>query len=290
MAELTAFLFPGQGQLPTHVLEVASVAPLYVTAEREGLALRAWVEAGDTTRLSQTDAAQPAVFLDSLARCAMLEATGIAPAVVAGHSLGEYSALVAAGVLGADAALDLVLRRGRLMASVHGGMAAVVKLDHRAVADACAAVGRGAVVANHNGTAQFVVSAPLDALEDVERRVTALGGRAIRLGVSGPFHSPAMRPAEQALAPSIAAAAFAPPRHRFVSSVTGRPEDDPASLRSLLARQMTAPVCWLDVLAALAELGVMRAIEVGAGSVLTQLGKRSGYAIRFESFEEVLHE
>lgn len=290
MAELTAFLFPGQGQLPTGILGVPSVAPLYATAERQGLALRAWVESGDTPRLSQTDAAQPAVFLDSLSRCALLEAAGTVPEVVAGHSLGEYAALVAAGVLAADAALDLVLRRGRLMASVPGGMAAVVKLDHNTVVDACAAVGRGAVVANYNGTAQFVVSAPLDALEDLEHRVAGLGGRAIRLGVSGPFHSPAMRPAEEALGPWIAAASFAPPRPRFVSSVTGRLESDPAALKSLLARQMTAPVRWVDVLAALAELGVTRAIEIGRGSVLTQLGKRSGHPIRFESFEEVFHE
>lgn len=290
MAERIAFLFPGQGQLPADVLRPASIEPLYARAEKNGLALRAWVEARDVARLSRTDVAQPVVFLDALARCAVLEAGGIAPEVVAGHSLGEYAALVAAHILPAEAALDLVLCRGQLMASVPGGMTAVLKLDREAVSAVCSAVGPDAVIANHNGREQFVVAAPLDVLPDVEQRVAALGGRAIRLGVSGPFHSPAMRPAEDALAPRIAAAHFAAPRCTFVSSVTGQRESEPARLQGLLARQMTAPVRWVDVLGTLVDLGVTRAIEVGGGNVLTQLGKRAGHSVRFDTFEEVVHE
>jgi [acyl-carrier-protein] S-malonyltransferase len=284
-----AFLFPGQGNLPSDIPQAASVEPLLARAEKEGLAIREWTRAGDAARLSRTDIAQPTVFLDSLARCALLEARGVVPSVVAGHSLGEYAALVAAGVFPAEKGLDLVLHRGRLMAPIPGGMTAIVKLDSATVAAVCAAVGRGAVVANHNGPRQFVVSGTLDALDDVEERVAELGGRAIRLDVSGPFHSPAMRPAQDALVPRIAATTFAPPRCTFVSSVSGRNESHPDSLRTLLARQITAPVRWTDVLATLAELGVTRAIEVGEGTVLTQLGKRAGHAVRFDTFEEVLH-
>lgn len=290
MPDRTAFLFPGQGQLPDRVVRAASVEPLYDKAERAGLPIRAWVEARDADRLSRTDVAQPAVFLDSLARCALLRERGVTPDVVAGHSLGEYAALVASGVLGTDAALDIVLTRGRLMASVSGGMTAVVKLRHDAVSAVCAAVGSGAVIANHNGQEQFVVAGPIDALAAVEERVASLGGRAIRLAVSGPFHSPAMCTAEAALAPRIERATFAAPQAVVVSSVTGRAESDPPALRALLARQMTAPVLWTGVLATLGELGVTRAIEIGGGNVLTQIGKRSGSSVRFTTYEEVSHE
>lgn len=288
MTERVAFLFPGQGQLPPDVPPLPpQLERLYELAEREGLDIRTWIAHHDISRLSPTDVAQPAVFLDSLARCSILVSRGLSPHAVAGHSLGEYAALVAAGVLPQDAAFDLVLRRGRLMASVPGGMAAILKLDLATVTDVCAAVGRDAVVANHNGTQQFVVSAPLGALDDIARRVAELGGRAIRLDVSGPFHSPAMHSAEAELAPAIARVQFAVPRLTFVSSVTGSVENDAATLRSLLARQMTAPVRWTDVLDTLVRLGVTRAIEIGGGSVLTQLGRRATSVVRFVTFEEV---
>lgn len=289
MGERRAFLFPGQGQLPTAVL---SPSPdfdlLWAAAEADGLDLRAWISSGDVARLARTDAAQPAVFLDSLARVAVLASHGIAPDVVAGHSLGEYAALVSAGVLRAEDALPLVVRRGRLMASVAGGMSAVVKLELAAVQTICDAV-PDAVLANYNGERQFVLSAPLESLDEIGRRASALGGRAIRLDVSGPFHSPAMRPAEEALAPAIEAAAFATPRLAFVSSASGRREPDERALRQLLLRQITAPVRWTDVLRSLAGLGVTEAVEVAAGGVLTQLGKRAVDSIRFVTFEEALH-
>ncbi len=229
------------------------------------------------------------MFLDALARVDVLKSHGIEPRVAAGHSLGEYAALVAAGVLTADVALSLVVQRGRLMAAIPGGMTAVLKLDLEAVTALCTAVGRGATVANVNGTHQFVVSAPLEILAEIEQRAAALGGRAIRLAVSGPFHSPAMRPAEDALAPSIAQTPFAAPRLAFASSVSGRTETDAATLQALLTHQITAPVRWTDVLRALADLGVTEAVEIGEGTVLTQIGRRAGVPVRFSTFEEVTH-
>jgi [acyl-carrier-protein] S-malonyltransferase len=290
LAEILAFLFPGQGHLPSRLPSLSPpIERLYERVEQQGLDLRNWIAAGHVERLSQTDAAQPTVFLDALARVDVLKSSGVEPRIVAGHSLGEYAALVAAGVLSPDAALSLVIQRGRLMAAVPGGMTAVLKLDLEAVEALCAAVGGAATIANFNGAQQFVVSAPPEILNEVERRAAALGGRAIRLTVSGPFHSPAMRAAEHALAPSIGAAPFTAPRLAFVSSVTGRSETDAATLRGLLARQMTAPVRWTDVLRALANLGVTEAVEIGESTVLTQIGKRAGIPMRFSAYEEVTH-
>jgi [acyl-carrier-protein] S-malonyltransferase len=290
LSEIVAFLFPGQGQLPADVPHLGpGLARLYERVEQQGLEIREWIATGNVARLSQTDAAQPAVFLDALARVEALRSRGVKPNIVAGHSLGEYAALVACGTLSADVALSLVVRRGRLMAAVPGGMTAVLKLGLAAVTDLCAAVGRGATVANYNGAQQFVVSAPLETLDLVEERAAALGGRAIRLAVSGPFHSPAMRPAEEALESAIAAAPFLAPRVAFVSSVSGQHETDAELVKTLLKRQMTSPVRWTDVVHALATLDVTDAVELSAGTVLTQMGKRLEDCIRFRAFEEVLH-
>ena len=290
MPDAFAFLFPGQGQLPSDVPTLSpELARLYETVEAQGMRIRDWIAGGDLAHLSATEVAQPAVLLDSLARCDALRRRGVEACAVAGHSLGEYAALVAAGVLSAASALALVTRRGRLMAGVPGGMAALLKLDLETVTHICAAGGGRLVIANHNGPAQFVVSGPLDALADVEQRAVECGGRAVRLAVSGPFHSPFMRPAEESLAPFIAETPFAAPRIPFVSSVSGRVEADAEAVRRLLATQITSAVRWTDVVRTLADLGVTDAIEVGAGNVLTQLGKRTESAIRFYSFEEVFH-
>jgi [acyl-carrier-protein] S-malonyltransferase len=285
-----AFLFPGQGQLPCDVPPLSpELARLYETVEAQGMELRVWIGRGDLARLTATDVAQPAVLLDSLARCDALRRRGVEAHAVAGHSLGEYGALVAAGVLSAASALALVTRRGRLMAGVPGGMAALLKLDLETVTRICAAEGDRLVIANYNGPAQFVISGPLDAVAGAERRAAECGGRAVRLAVSGPFHSPFMRPAEESLAPFIAEAPFAAPRIPFVSSVSGRGEANAEAVRRLLATQITSAVRWTDVLRTLADLGVTDAIEVGSGNVLTQLGKRAESEIRFHSFEEVFH-
>ena len=290
MPDAFAFLFPGQGQLPSDVPPLSpELARLYETVEAQGMNIRDWIGRGDLARLTATEVAQPAVFLDSLARCDALRRHGVEAHAVSGHSLGEYAALVAAGVLSAASALALVTRRGRLMAGFPGGMAALLKLDLGTVTRICAAGGGCLVIANYNGPAQFVISGPLDAVADAERRAAECGGRAVRLAVSGPFHSPFMRPAEESLAPFIAEAPFAAPRIPFVSSVSGRVEADAEAVRRLLATQITSAVRWTDALRALGDLGVTDAIEVGAGNVLTQLGKRAGSGIRFHSFEEVLH-
>ncbi|MEW5826737.1 MAG: ACP S-malonyltransferase [Candidatus Bipolaricaulota bacterium] len=284
----TALLFPGQGTLPSDVATLSgTMARLYDRAAREGLPIERWIRDADATALRPTDAAQMAIFLDALAQAEALEAAGISPDVVAGHSLGEYAALVVAGVLDADTAFGLVLRRGRLMSSVRGGMVAVLKLEAERVAELCRSQSK-VFVANRNLPLQTVVSGPLDALDSLAEAATREGGRAVRLAVAGPFHSPWMADAASRLEPFIDRARFASPTCEFISSVSGRKESDPETLRRLLKTQMTACVRWHDVVLSLLATSVTRAIEVGPGEVLTNLGRRATDLISFQPAEEVL--
>ncbi|MDD4903014.1 MAG: ACP S-malonyltransferase [Candidatus Bipolaricaulis sp.] len=288
-ADRIAFLYPGQGTLPREIVPAPDdLERLYAIAEDAGLPLRRWTRDADVDRLSRTDAAQPALFLDSLVRTAALHSSGLAPDVVAGHSLGEYSALVAAGVLAPHDALRLILRRGSLMRDVLGGMVAVVKLDLETVRSLCREIGPDLHVANHNGPAQVVVSGPAAALDAVVKAAASRGGRGLRLAVSGPFHSPLMRPAETALAPEIERASFSAPCVPIVSSVSGAEEGDPSRLKALLTTQMTSCVLWADVLEALEARGVTHAVEVGAGDVLTNLGRRASKGVRFLTYQEAV--
>ncbi len=289
MAQRVAFLYPGQGTLPREVVPApADLEALYDLAAEAGLPLREWIVEGNTERLTCTDAAQPAIFLDSVVRTDLLKVAGVVPDVVAGHSLGEYPALVAAGVVAAEGALRLVLRRGALMSGIPGGMAAVVKLDLEAVRSLCREIGPEVHIANHNGPTQVVVSGSAAGLETLAKAVKSQGGQALPLQVSGPFHSPFMRPAEDALAPEIARTPFSVPRVPIVSSVSGARESDTTRLRALLATQITSCVRWMDVLAALDVLGTTHAVEVGPGNVLTNLGRRATERIRFVTYKEAV--
>jgi [acyl-carrier-protein] S-malonyltransferase len=283
----TAFLFPGQGGLPEGLPPLSdAVEEMFEVAAAHGLELRAWIENGKTERLFPTRAAQPAILIDSVAREAALRESGRAPAILAGHSLGEYAALVSAGVLSAAEALGLVIERGALMSTVHGSMAAIVKLDLAGVAALCEEAGPDVVVANHNGTHQVVVSGTESAVDRVVRAADAAGGRGIPLEVSGPFHSPFMQKARDALAERIDRVDFRPPSIPIVSGVSGAIEEEPERLRALLRDQMTACVRWVDVLSRLVEAGVSTAVEVGSGKVLTSLGSRYTDRIVFQTYEE----
>jgi [acyl-carrier-protein] S-malonyltransferase len=289
MAHRVAFLYPGQGTLPREVVPAnPDLESLYRIAAENGLRLRDWISTGETERLARTDAAQPAILLDSLARTAQVRAAGVSPHAVAGHSLGEYAALVAAGVVTAEHAFRLVLRRGELMSHVTGGMVAVVKLDLEAVRSLCREIGPEVHVANHNGPTQVVVSGSLAGLAALVEAAARRGGHGVPLPVSGPFHSPFMRLAEAALAPEIDGTPFFAPALPVVSSVSGAAESDAARLKTLLATQMTSCVRWLDVLDALVAMRTTHAVEVGAGSVLTGLGRRATDRIQFLTYKEVM--
>jgi len=291
MARSIAFLFPGQGKIPRALPPLGERAErLYDRAEARGLPLRVWIDERRADLLEQTANAQPALLVDSLARDAALRAANWIPSVVAGHSLGEYCALVSAGVLDPLDGLCAVIERGRAMRNAAGTMAAIVKLHLEAVEAICDDVGPGVCVANHNGPTQVVVSGERTSVEDLCRRAERLGARSIPLQVSGPFHSPLMRPAEVALEPFLRHLRFLTPEIPVVSSVTATDSRDPEALREILCRQITARVRWFDVIRRLEEMNVDVAVEVGAGDVLTRLGRRSATGIRFVTYEEAIDE
>ncbi len=289
MSTRTAFLFPGQGRtldaLPSNVEQFRELLGL---TQRAGLKLEEWIANGQTDRLTRTDAAQPALLLDSLCREKLLTSVGWGAQCVAGHSLGEYAALVCSGVLSAHDAMQAVIERGRLMEGVQGTMAAILKLDLDTVANLCKDT--DAVVANHNAPTQIVVSGPESDVQAVVARAEAEGGRGIPLRVSGPFHSPLMQDSQEALAAVLEATDFATPHVPVVSGVSGHAEDAADSLKMLLIRQITSPVRWVDVGETLKLMGIDTAVEVGSGDVLTRLGNRSGLPIRFITFEEAMDE
>jgi len=284
-----AFLFPGQGRIPDALpSNVDRFSHLLDLARNAGLLLEDWIGSGRTDRLTQTDAAQPVLLVDSLGREQLLRAAGWNPDCTAGHSLGEYAALVSAGVLDPTDAMRAVIERGRLMNHVRGTMAAIVKLDLETVGMMCAET--EAVIANYNAHTQIIISGPDKAVQDVMLRAEAAGGRSIPLNVTGPFHSPLMQPAQEALSHLLHALEFVHPTIPVISGVSGHTEHSAEALKHLLCRQITATVRWVDVSSELERLEVDTAIEVGSGDVLTRLGRRSDSPIRFLTFEEATHE
>lgn len=288
MKSKIAFLFPGQGTIANCLPPGGERSEeLLGLAAQAGIPVGNWLRDGDTNHLSQTEFAQPAIFIDSTSKDEALRSRGIIPSIVAGHSLGEYAALVSAGVLTPESALQVVIRRGRLMGQVSGGgMAAILKLPCEEVQAVCARIGDGVNMANINGPTQIVISGDEAALEHAIAACEELGGRAIRLNVSGPFHSPLLAAAQADLAPLIEELVFHPPSIAYVSSVSGLMEEKPAFIEALLLTQITACVQWVDTIESLVRMNIQRAIEVGPGKVLTSLGRRITDKIEFITFEE----
>ncbi|HKO33932.1 MAG TPA: ACP S-malonyltransferase [Candidatus Limnocylindria bacterium] len=240
---------------------------------------------GPEERLNLTQQTQPCLVATSLACLAALRAaTGrfgvdLRPAFVAGHSVGEYAALVAAGVVTGPDAIRLVARRGELMgaAQVDGGMAAVIGLDRDAVVSAIGALARPAdlVVANDNAPGQVVISGTRDALISAEEVLRAAGARrVIALPVSGPFHSPWMADVSDALAAAFEEVEWSSAAPPVVSNVTAEPVTDADRIRNLLAEQVRSPVEWVASVRRMAEDGVDTFIECGPGGALTGMVKR----------------
>jgi [acyl-carrier-protein] S-malonyltransferase len=205
--------------------------------------------------------------------------------VVAGHSVGEYAALVAAGVLDLPAALRLVSRRAALMADAggEGGMAAVLGLDRATVDEVVASVGRPTelVVANDNAPGQVVISGGRDALLAVEEPMRAAGAkRIVRLPVSGAFHSPLMAAVAEALAEAFAAESWREPAIPVMSNLTAEPESDPDRIRALLAEQVRSPVEWVRCVERMVADGVDTMIECGAGAALVGMVRRIAPDVR----------
>jgi [acyl-carrier-protein] S-malonyltransferase len=201
------------------------------------------------------------------------------PAFVAGHSVGEYAALAAAGAISVADAIRLVARRGQLMADagVDGGMAAVIGLDREAVSSALGAVASPAdvVVANDNAPGQVVISGTRDALLSAEEAMKAAGARrVIPLPVSGPFHSPWMAEVSDRLAAAFEEVAWSDATIPVVSNVTGEPVTDADRIRALLAEQVRSPVEWVRSVRRMVDEGVDTFVECGPGAALTGMVKR----------------
>lgn len=287
MSFVPAWIFPGQGTLPTTRWPDTPLAErLIEVAYETGLDLSTLLSNAPAGDLTQTRVAQPLIFVDCVVKADQLRQAGVPCKAVAGHSLGEYAALAAAGALDPLDALRMVIRRGEVMDCVPGGMMAIVKLDTEAVEDLLRQSGGRVVVANRNGPKQTVVSGDLAALVEFAAETEAHGGRAIRLGVSGPFHSPLMSEAADRLRPVIEASRFDNPAVPIVSSITGEVIRTGERLKELLVLQMTSSVEWMAVLRSLRSEGATHAIEVGPGTVLAGIGKRNPVELTYLGFEE----
>lgn len=235
---------------------------------------------GPEERLNDTRYTQPALLTTSIAAVAALrDRVDPRPAYVAGHSVGEYAALVAAGVLAFEDALRLVAQRGELMAAQRGGggMAAVIGIDREAVQRALEVVASPAdlVVANDNAPGQVVLSGDLDALAAAEEALRAAGAkRLIPLKVSGAFHSPHMAEVSDRLADAFDGVAWHDAAVPVVSNVTAEPQHDAQRIRNLLAEQVRSPVEWVASVRRMRDDGVDTFVECGPGSALTGMVKR----------------
>lgn len=291
-APKTAFVFPGQGAqyvgMGKELFEKyrARVEPFYQQArEALGFDLQELIFHGPEEKLRLTEFAQPAILLDSVIKFELL---GPRPDYAAGHSLGEYSALVCAEVLSLEDGLRLVRLRGRLMQAAvpvgEGGMVAILKLDYPTVREICDQT--GAEIANYNSPEQIVISGRKQAVLKAKELAEAARGKGIELAVSAPFHSSLMKPAEERLKPKLEQTSFSAPRFPVISTVSGEPETDPQKIKELLLKQITAPVRWTEYVLKLKSLGVTEFIEIGPGDVLTKLNQRIDREIEATSFAQ----
>lgn len=283
----TALLFPGQGSQRVGMgSRLAADHPIAreTLAEADdavGMAVSRLCLEGPKEELVRTENAQPAILAVSVATWRALRAqVEIVPSWVAGHSLGEYSALVVAGALAFPDALRLVRIRGQLMQEAVpegvGAMAALLGIEETLVAELCQQAAEGEVVtaANLNGAGQIVVAGHRAAVARVVERARAAGARSLPVAVSAPFHCPLMAPAAEGLRAALAEVTISPPTVPVVANVDAAPTTDAGKIRDLLVQQVTAPVRWGASMRQLAALGCERAVEVGPGQVLTKLLQR----------------
>jgi [acyl-carrier-protein] S-malonyltransferase len=284
---MIAFVFPGQGS--------QAVGMGKALADQFEVCKQTFAEAdaalneplselifnGPADRLVLTENTQPAILTMSVAVCRLLAERGMTPAFVAGHSLGEYSAHVAAGTFAFADAVRLVRNRGRYMQEAvpvgAGAMAAILGLDEAGVNKACEEAAQGEVVsaANLNGGGQIVIAGTAAAVARASEKAKALGAkRAIPLTVSAPFHCALMKPAEVRLAPELRSVNASDPRIPVVANGDAEPKRTASASIDALIQQVASPVRWEDVIRRLASEGVTRYVEVGPGKALSGMIKR----------------
>ncbi|WP_241626286.1 ACP S-malonyltransferase [Rosenbergiella epipactidis] len=283
-----AFIFPGQGSQTVGMLaELAAEQPIieatYAQAS-EALGYDLWqlVQQGPAEELNKTWQTQPALLAASVALFRLWQQQGGAqPALLAGHSLGEYSALVCAGVIDFADAIRLVELRGKLMQEAvpegTGAMQAIIGLDDAAIRQACEESAQGQVVSpvNFNSPGQVVIAGNKEAVERAGAACKAAGAkRALPLPVSVPSHCALMKPAAEKLAVALREITFSEPKISVVNNVDVKCETDAEAIREALVRQLYSPVRWTESVQYIAAQGVTQLVEVGPGKVLTGLTKR----------------
>ncbi|HET6386898.1 MAG TPA: ACP S-malonyltransferase [Armatimonadota bacterium] len=286
----TAFLFPGQGSQSAGMGKALAescpeAAAVFAEADAAlGFSISQLCFEGSGQDLKPTEVAQPALLTCSVAALRCIEARGFRPDAAAGHSLGEYSAMVAAEVIGFREALLLVAKRGKLMSEAGerqpGTMAAVLGLDSNRVEAICRHVtdqGDGVVVpANLNAPGQVVISGAVGAVRAAGEQAKAAGAaRVIPLAVSGAFHSPLMSDAARSLQAELAKASLKAAAIPIVCNATARPTREPADLRAALIAQMASGVRWEESMRTFEEMGITRFVEVGPGRVLSGLVQKT---------------
>ena len=296
---MIAFVFPGQGAQKVGMGK--SLADAFAIcrdtfAEADGAlgdSLSALCFEGPDDRLMLTENTQPAILAMSTAVARLVKSRGIDAAFAAGHSLGEYSAHVAAGTLSFADALRIVRRRGQYMQEAvpvgEGAMAAILGLDAEAVRRACEQAAEGQIVtpANLNAPGQVVIAGHTAAVARAGERAKAAGAkRVIALSVSAPFHCPLMQPAEERLAPELRALHANAPGIPVVANVDAEPKRTAADAIEALVRQISSPVRWEDVVKRLVAEGVTTCIELGPGNVLAGLIKKIDRSVTVFSVED----
>jgi [acyl-carrier-protein] S-malonyltransferase len=291
-----AFCFPGQGSVEVGTgRDVAEAVPAAMdvfdrASEASGLDLRQLCFEGPIEALTETELQQPALVATSLAVLAAIREQGIEPDYVVGHSVGEFAALAAAEAMTLEEAIELVRERGLAMAEAArerpGSMAAVLGLDDAVVENLCRKI-LGVWPANYNCPGQIVVSGEDSAVEELSAEAHTLGARrAIKLKVSGAFHSPLVASAAKRLKPAIERVPFRETTAPFMSTVTAKVE--PATrLGTLLVDQLTAPVRFTQAAGELMSEGVKTFVEVGPGNVLSGLVKRIDRSVKTVSVNSV---
>ena len=280
---MKAYIFPGQGAQFTgmglDLYEKSALAQEYFEKANDilGFYITDIMFEGTAEQLKETKVTQPAIFLHSVILAKVL-GDDFKPEMVAGHSLGELSALVANGVLSFEDGLKLVSKRALAMQKAceiaPSTMAAVLKLEDTVVENVCAEIDGVVVAANYNCPGQLVISGAVSAVEKACEVLTEKRGRTIMLPVGGAFHSPMMEPAREELAAAIEATEFSEPTCPVYQNVTASAVTDPSEIKKNLMSQLTAPVRWTQSIQAMIADGGTEFIEVGPGKVLQGLMRK----------------